>query len=68
MGSTAAEDSERKIDISIQTLIQPTIAKDIAVLKLKVVAMWAKELAGYLQEDVLQADKKAVIKLKARAT
>jgi hypothetical protein len=48
MGSAATEDLERKIDVSIQTLIQPTIAKDTAVLTLKVVAMWAEELVGYL--------------------
>jgi hypothetical protein len=34
---------------------------------LKVVPLWSKELVGYLQKDILLSDKKATIKLKARA-
>ena len=37
MGSVAADDSEKKIDVTIQTLIQLAIAKDTAVLTLEVV-------------------------------
>ena len=67
MGSAAAEDLDRKIDVPIQTLIQPTIAKDVVVLALGVVLQWAEELVGYFREDFLPANKQAAIQLKAGA-
>ena len=66
MGSTTANDLERKIDVPIQTLIHPAIAKNTVVLTLEVVPQWAGELASYLQKDVLPTDKKVAIQLKAR--
>jgi hypothetical protein len=67
MGSAAIEDLERKINMPIQTLIQPAIAKDTAVLTVEVVPQWAEELVNYLREDVLPTDKKVAIQLKAKA-
>jgi hypothetical protein len=67
MGSAAIEDLERKINMPIQTLIQPAIAKDTAVLTVEVVPQWAEELVSYLREDVLPTDKKVAIQLKAKA-
>jgi hypothetical protein len=67
IGSSTTKDSERKAEVPIQTLAQPTIAKNTTILTLEVIPLWAKELVGYLQKDILLSDKKATIKLKARA-
>jgi hypothetical protein len=67
IGSSTTKDSERKAEVTIQILAQPTIAKNTAILTLEVIPLWAKELVGYLQKDILPSDKKATIKLKARA-
>jgi hypothetical protein len=66
MGSTTTKDSERKLEVPIQTLAQPTIAKNTAILMLEVIPFWAKKLVSYLQKDILPNDKKAAVKLKAR--
>jgi hypothetical protein len=67
MGSATTKDSERKVEVPIQTLAQPTIAKNTAILTLEVIPLWAEELVGYLQKDILLNDKKAAVKLKAKA-
>jgi ribonuclease HI len=48
MGSTMLKDTDEKTDVLIQTLTQPTIAKNMTVLTPKVVPLWAEELVGYL--------------------
>jgi hypothetical protein len=42
------KDKDEKTDVLIQTLTQPTIAKNMTVLTPKVVPLWAEELVGYL--------------------
>jgi hypothetical protein len=68
MGSATLEDTDEKTDVPIQTLTQPTIDKNTTILTLKVVPLQAEELVRYLREDILPIDKKAAVKLKARAT
>jgi ribonuclease HI len=68
MGSTTTKDSERRVDVSIQILAQPTVTKDAIILALEVIPPWADKLVGYLQKGDLPNDKKAVMKLKAKAT
>jgi hypothetical protein len=68
MGSATTKDSERKVDVPIQILAQPTVTKDTIILVLEVIPPWADELVGYLQKGDLPNDKKAAIKLKTRAT
>jgi hypothetical protein len=67
MGSATTKDSERKAEVSVQILAQPTITKNATILALEVVPPWADELVDYLQKDNFPSDKKAAVKLKARA-
>jgi hypothetical protein len=67
MGSTTTKDSKRKAEVPVQILAQPIITKNATILALEVVPPWADELVDYLQKDSLPSDKKAAVKLKARA-
>jgi hypothetical protein len=67
MGSTTTKDSKRKAEVPVQILAQPIITKNATILALEVVPPWADELVDYLQKDSLPSDKKATVKLKARA-
>ena len=53
--------------MSIQILAQPAIAQNVVILTLEVVSPRAEELVSFLKKGDLPNDKKAAIKLKAKA-
>jgi ribonuclease HI len=67
MGSGTTKDSERKMNVPIQVLAQPTVSKKATILTLDIMPPWANELVSYLQEGDLPIDKKAAVKLKSKA-
>jgi hypothetical protein len=67
MGSGTTKDSERKMNVPIQVLAQPTVSKEATILTLDIMPPWANELVSYLQEGDLLIDKKTAVKLKSKA-
>jgi hypothetical protein len=67
MGSGTTKDSERKMNVPIHVLAQPTVSKEATILALDIKPLWANELIGYLQDGDLPIDKKAAVKLKIKA-
>jgi hypothetical protein len=66
MGSGMTKDSERKVNVPIQVLVQPTVFKDAIIFVLEVIPPWVDELVSYLQKGDLPIDKKAAVKLKVK--
>jgi ribonuclease HI len=67
MGSGTTKDSERKVSVPIQVLVQSIVFKDAIISVLEVIPPWADESVSYLQKGDLPIDKRAVVKLKVKA-
>jgi hypothetical protein len=67
MGSGTTKDSERKVSVPIQVLVQSTVFKDAIISVLAVIPPWADELVSYLQKGDLPINKRAAVKLKVKA-